>query len=92
MQINVTLMGNERPRLFKLSGRVGQTMHHLHSAGKVGITSLEMPALRLSAYVHSLRKMGFEITTEREEHGGDYPGHHAVYRLESCVTLSGGQT
>ncbi|MFT6607143.1 MAG: hypothetical protein ACJA2X_002353 [Halocynthiibacter sp.] len=31
--------------------------------------------------------MGFEITTEREEHEGDYPGHHARYRLESIVKL-----
>lgn len=43
--------------------------------------------MRLSAYIHSLRKLGFEITTERELHGGDYPGHHARYRLESEVSL-----
>ena len=88
MQINATLMGGERPRSFILSGRVGQTLKHLFDVGPAGLTPLDMPASRLSAYVHSLRKLGFEITTEREEHGGDYPGHHARYRLESPVTLS----
>lgn len=87
MEINVTLMGGEQPRLLTLSGRNGQTMHMLHKAGQAGITSLEMPALRLSAHIHSLRKMGFEISTVRENHEGDYPGHHARDRLESTVTL-----
>lgn len=88
MNINATLMGGEQPRSFLLSGRIGQTLLSLHRAGPMGITSLEWPAMRLSAYVHSLRKIGFEITTEREPHGGDYPGHHARYRLESNVVLS----
>jgi hypothetical protein len=87
MQIRVTLTLGEQSRTFILRGRIGQTMHHLHRAGQMGITSLETPALRLSAYIHSLRRMGFEITTEREEHEGDYPGHHARYRLESIVKL-----
>ena len=47
-----------------------------------------MPAMRLSAYVHSLRKLGFEITTQREPHGGDYPGYHARYRLACTVVLT----
>jgi len=92
MDIHATLMGGERTRSLFLSGRIAQTLHHLHRAGPRGITTIEWPALRLSAYVHSLRKLGFEITTERELHGGDYPGHHARYRLESVVTLSEGKT
>jgi hypothetical protein len=91
MNINATLMGGERPRSFCLSGRIGQTLNHIHRAGRTGITSHEWPAMRLSAYVHSLRKMGFKIATERELHGGDYPGHHARYRLESVVTVSENQ-
>ena len=87
MNINATLQGGESPRSFLLSGRIGQTLLFLHRAGPTGITSLEWPAMRLSAYVHSLRKIGFEITTEREPHGGDYPGHHARYRLHSAVTV-----
>jgi len=87
MNIDVTLMGGERPRYISLSGRVGQTMQRLIEAKDKGITSLENPALRLAAYVHSLRDMGFTIDTEIEQHGGDYPGHHARYRLRSTVIL-----
>ena len=87
MNINATLLGGEQPRSFFLSGRIGQTLEHLHSAGPDGIATLEMPALRLSAYIHSLRKLGFEITTAREPHGGDYAGHHARYRLQSRVVI-----
>ena len=89
MNINATLLGGECPRTFYLSGRIGQTLFFLHRAGKEGITSLENPALRLAAYVHSLREMGFEITTEREPHDSDYPGSHARYKLACTVILGG---
>lgn len=91
MNINVTLLGGERPRHFILSGRIGQTLHRLHLAGKTGITPLESPALRLAAHVHSLRELGFIIETEREPHGGTYPGHHARYTLVSGVSVGGAQ-
>jgi len=87
MNINATLMGGECPRSFYLTGRIGQTLFWLHGAGQEGITSLENPAYRLAAYVHSLREMGFAITTEREPHSGDYPGHHARYRLQCTVIV-----
>lgn len=87
MIINATLLGGEQPRSFHLSGRIGQTLFLLHRADKAGITALDSPAKRLAAYVYSLRRMGFEITTERELHDGDYPGHHARYRLQSAVML-----
>lgn len=91
MQINVTLLGGDCPRLFTLSGRIGQTMHHLIQAKGQGITSLENPAIRLAAHIHVLRDMGFVIDTEREPHGGAYPGYHARYRLRSSVVLGHSQ-
>ena len=87
MQINITLMGGERPRYISLSGRTGQTIHALVQAKDKGITPLDNPSLRLAAYVHSLRDMGFTIDTELEQHCGDYPGYHARYRLRSAVIL-----
>jgi hypothetical protein len=87
MNIDVTLMGGERPRYISLSGRIGQAMHALLRAKSQGISPLERPSLRLAAYIHSLRDMGFTIDTEREEHDGDYPGFHARYRLRSTVIL-----
>ena len=85
MQINITLMGGEHSRSFTLSGRVGQTINALMQAGSKGITPLDNPTLRLAAYIHSLREMGFTIDTEIEPHGGPYAGHHARYRLRSIV-------
>ena len=90
MKLNVTLMGGDCPRMFTLSGRIGQTMHYLMQAKNQGITSLENPAIRLAAHVHSFREMGFLIDTEREPHGGMYPGYHARYRLRSSVVLGHG--
>jgi hypothetical protein len=87
MNIDVTLMGGERPRYISLSGRMGQTMHALLRAKSQGISPLEHPSLRLAAYIHSLRDVGFTIDTELEEHCGDYPGFHARYRLCSTVIL-----
>ncbi|MBT3141365.1 helix-turn-helix domain-containing protein [Ruegeria litorea] len=91
MNLNVTLQGGDCPRLFTLSGRIGQTMHHLMQAKQQGITSLENPAIRLAAHIHSLREMGFVIDTETEPHGGAYPGYHARYRLRSSVALGHNQ-
>ena len=90
MKLNVTLQGGDCPRLFTLSGRIGQTMHFLMQAKRQGITSLENPARRLSAHIYSLRDMGFIIDTEMEPHGGAYRGHHARYRLRSSVILGHG--
>ncbi len=87
MNLNVTLQGGDCPRVFALSGRIGQTMHHLMQSKQQGITSLENPAIRLAAHIHSLREMGFVIDTETEPHGGAYPGYHARYRLKSIVIL-----
>ncbi|MDP2519030.1 winged helix domain-containing protein [Shimia thalassica] len=87
MKLNVTLLGGDCHRSFTLSGRVGQTLHHLMQAKGQGVTSLENPALRLAAYIHSLRELGFVIDTESEPHDGPYPGYHARYRLLSKVIL-----
>jgi hypothetical protein len=80
MKIQVTLL-SEQPRTFDLQGRLGWTMAQLAKAGRKGITSIERPAPRLSAYVHELRKLGIQIETEMEPHEGTYSGHHARYRL-----------
>jgi hypothetical protein len=91
MNIHVTLNLGEQPRTFKLKGRVGWMMVQLVDAGPHGVTAIERPAPRISAYIHSLRKCGVQIETEIETHDGTYSGHHARYRL-SCdahVTILG---
>lgn len=68
-------------------GREAWTLRHLLSAGSIGITTLEQPAPRWSHYVFKLRKAGLVISTDREMHGGAYPGSHGRYRLETPVTV-----
>lgn len=80
MQIEATLL-SEPPRTFELDGRLGWTMIQLAQAGAKGVTPIEQPAPRWSAYVHKLRKLGIQIETEMEPHEGTYPGQHARYRL-----------
>lgn len=91
MDIHVTLNWGEQPRTFNFKGRVGWMMAQLADAGPRGVTAIERPAPRVSAYIHSLRKCGVPIETEIETHEGAYSGHHARYRL-SCdaqVTVLG---
>jgi hypothetical protein len=66
---------------------LGWTLFHLAKSGTTGITTIERPAPRWSAYVHELRKMGIQIETEMEPHEGAYSGHHARYRLACEVQV-----
>ncbi len=68
-------------------GREAWTLRHLLNAGASGLTTLEQPAPRWSHYVFKLRKAGLVISTDREMHGGAYPGNHGRYRLETPVTV-----
>lgn len=69
-------------------GRDAWCLKELLAAGQRGITSLQNPAPRLGHYIWKLRRFGFAIETIHENHAGDYPGHHARYRLHSEVVLS----
>lgn len=78
------------PAVLRLSGRLLWTLRVLVAAGRQGVSALDCPALRLAAYVHRLRRRGIAIETVREEHGGDFPGFHARYRLAQPVAIEGG--
>ena len=80
MKIEVTLL-SEQPRTFELKGRLGWAIAHLVNAGARGVTPIENPAPRWSAYVFDLREMGIPIETLMEPHDGNYPGTHARYVL-----------
>ncbi len=86
MKIEITLL-SEPSRTFELEGRMGWTMAQLANAGTQGVATVENPAPRWSAYVHSLRKLGIQIETEMEPHEGSYPGQHARYRLACDVHI-----
>jgi len=85
MNILATIETGQGLRTFHLTKRQGWALYHLAKAGHHGITTIERPALRVAAYVHCLRKRGFDIETEMEPHGGAYRGNHARYRLLTNV-------
>lgn len=86
----VVFDGPEGPCRVTLKGRVRWALCQLVEAGARGVTPVERPAPRWSSYVHDLRRLGFAIETIRERHGGDFPGQHARYVLQSAVAIGGG--
>lgn len=71
----------------KLTGRAAWALRKLADAGPRGCTPLEAPALRWSHYIYLIRRAGLIVETVHEPHGGEYPGHHARYRLHSAVRV-----
>jgi hypothetical protein len=62
----------DAPYDFKVKGQTARALHALHRAKDSGITALEVSswALRLAAYVHTLRdKHGLHIETKTERFG-----------------------
>ena len=87
MKIQARIETGDGPRVMELSGRNAWALVRLAEAGKRGVTPLECPALRWSAYVHSLRGRGINIDTELEQHEGPFAGRHARYRLAQAVEI-----
>ena len=87
MKLHATFDTPNGKKTIELKDRQGWTLFHLARAGQSGITTIERPALRLAAYVHSLRKHGLSIETEMERHDGPYQGRHARYRLAQSVSV-----
>lgn len=79
--------GDEKPFVVHLRGRQRWTLEQLILVGETGCTPMHNPALRWSGYIHCLRALGIVIETIREEHGGDFPGHHARYVLRSSASI-----
>ncbi len=77
------LEGQERTA----KGRVAWALNELVMAGPEGITSLQNPAPRMSDYIFKARKLGVDIETIHEGHGGAYAGHHGRYRLQSDIEV-----
>lgn len=69
------------------AGREAWALKRLVDAGRVGVTTINHPAPRWSHYVYRLRKAGLTITTDYEQHKGDFPGNHGRYRLETPVAI-----
>ncbi len=70
-----------------VQGRDAWCLWHLHRSGAKGCTPIENVGPRWSAYVHNLRKLGLNIETVYEQHGGPYRGNHARYVLHSTIEI-----
>ncbi len=69
----------------KVKGRELWALDQLRRAGARGCSTIDSPAPRWSGYIHNLRKAGIQIQTIYEAHGGEFPGTHARYILNSLV-------
>ncbi|MGQ9368913.1 winged helix domain-containing protein [Azospirillum sp. ST 5-10] len=86
--VRVTLYeGGEAYRLV-LHGQLGAVLVALIELGPAGLSPQEALrrrlGMRLASNVHKLRRLGVNVTTEREPHDG---GTHARYVLASVVAL-----
>ena len=70
-----------------VTGRDAWALNELVRAGESGVTPIDNPGPRWSAYVHNLRQIGVGIETLHERHGGDFAGTHARYVIRSDVTI-----
>ncbi|MEO1951787.1 hypothetical protein [Thioclava sp.] len=65
--------------------RMRDVLDALIQNSATGCNFYDTPAPRWASSIHRLRKIGLDIETVREKHGGDYPGYHARYVLHSRV-------
>lgn len=81
--------------VFTVSGQTARALLALiHAAGR-GVTALEVStwALRLAAYVHSLRRLGLAVSMLREPHPGGWHGRYVLaspVQLQSVTAIDGG--
>jgi hypothetical protein len=60
-------------------------LEEMLAAGRLGITTISYPGVRVGDAIHKLRKAGVNIETQYEQHGGEFAGHHGRYVLLSKV-------
>ena len=72
-------------RILELKGRDAWALGELMRVGDDGCTPIDTPGPRWSSYVHKLRRLGLDIQTVTEAHGGPFKGTHARYILRSRV-------
>ena len=78
------------PFTVTVGGRVAWAILSLIRADKRGCTPMDRPQPRWSDAIFKAKKLGFNIETIYERHGGSFSGNHGRYRLHDRVTVSGG--
>jgi hypothetical protein len=80
---------------FLVSGQTARALLVLINSAGRGVTALEVStwALRLAAYVHSLRRLGLAVSMLREPHPGGWHGRYVLaspVQLQSVTASDGG--
>lgn len=83
----VTFPGEPKRPGVPLTGRDAWALVKLAEAGPKGVTPIDTPGPRWSAYVFNLRSLGFNIETRTERHGPPFAGSHARYVLHETVSI-----
>lgn len=82
VQITVRAHLPDGPYIFQVRGKIARTLKALHNVGSNGITALDVSntwALRLSAYVHRLRREhNLDINTVKEEQPDGWHGRYIL--------------
>lgn len=86
-KLKIAIYENGGERLVSVRGRDAWALKQLLDAGSKGCTPIDNPAPRWSHYIWKLRQAGIPVETVTENHGGEYPGHHAKYRLTVPVRI-----
>jgi hypothetical protein len=74
--------------VFTVNGRDAWALLELVNAGTSGVTPIDNPGPRWSAYVFNLkREHGLTIETRHEVHRGPFPGSHARYVLLTALEI-----
>jgi hypothetical protein len=87
IQLRVRLHAVGGAQNLTLYGREAWALEQLIQAGKFGCTPIDRPGPRWSAYIHKLRRMGFDIETIHESHKGPFAGSHGRYVLRSSIDI-----
>lgn len=73
---------------FAVKGRNAWALLELIKAGPLGVTPIDNPGPRWSAYVFNLKRENhLSIETHYEGHRGAFPGTHARYVLVTNVEI-----
>ncbi|MBQ0820985.1 hypothetical protein KBI52_12285 [Microvirga sp. HBU67558] len=71
----------------KVTKRLAWMLNLLKERGEKGVTTIEVPGVRMSHYVMMLRRLNLAIETVDVEHPGPFKGTHGKYILRSPVTF-----
>jgi hypothetical protein len=83
VELTVSLEGRD----IRFIKREAWMLHLLMDRGERGVTTLEVPGVRMSHHVMKIRRKGIVVETVDERHSGPFAGSHGRYVLRSPITV-----